>query len=180
MLPNSQGNPHTRQGLVVAIVGEAGVLGPDAGVDDADHDAFAVDAPAMRAVPSKDGAELGIFRRFFVDLFVFHGIAEFVAQHQRYAGLLFDFADLLRCQPGGKAVQRIRIAVDYLSCIDACCVKDGVLRMLQELSVLHCCRAAGLQLLACGGLGGGKAYDVALIGGDGEGIHDNDGHVAFG
>ncbi len=140
---------------VGAVVGERGVLRPDAGVDDADHDVLAGEATGVGAAPCGEPQELAAAVGRWLPHLVFEDVQD--------ALLRPDRVDLLRRQNGGVAVERDRVVVQLGRRPHAGRLERLVVFGCQELLVLPGRGGVDGDSLALGGLGSRVPGESAFI-----------------
>ncbi len=140
-------------------VGEAGVLGPDSAVDDADDDVLASDP--VRTCPDAKSGPLRP-RKSGVD--EVSSCAKLVLCYGQHALGLRQFLGLFGSQFGGEAAEHESIAVKLLAGADA--REQRVLPGSQKTHVADDGRRIRVDLLALARSGRGIALDAAGVGND--------------
>ena len=136
-----------------SAVGEARVLGPDAGVDDADDHALALGLGIPEAGGACEAQE--VRRAAGVEL------EDLIARDRQHAGRLRQLLRLVFGQLGGETVEDITVVVELAAAAHA--VEQLVLARAQVGQVAGDVGAVGVDLLALGRRGGAHAAQAALV-----------------
>ncbi|OPZ54716.1 MAG: hypothetical protein BWY91_01497 [bacterium ADurb.BinA028] len=158
-----------RVAIGINAVGEAQRLGPDAGVDDADDDALALEVAAGRRPEPAGGCVVQAEerrRRGRVTL------TQFLGRDGHDAGSLGQGARLSPSELGGEAVEREQVVIEL--CRPTHLVQSAVVGPGEVGRVLRRGRCRGVELLARLGLRRRVSGEAPVIGGNRKVAHLDD------
>ncbi len=122
---------------VAPVVGETRMFGPDAGVDDADHDVLARQPAGVGAAGAGEAEELTTR--------IGGGVTELVGHHQRDVRGPGELDRFVVADDGGEAVERVRVVLHLVGVVDTGVGEHVVVRLLQHRRL--CVGSGGVEVL---------------------------------
>ena len=154
-----------RQRSVATVIGKAGMLRPDSGVNNTHHYILT----GVTSLPGTGRVSQAQETRGVIG----HRLAQLILENHHDVRLRLDRFEFSLGQNSGVAIQSKRIIVNFCASRSTGCCKRGVMFLLQEFLIFTHFGAIRIDLFALFRFGGRITGDITIVGNDRITLHND-------